>query len=154
MTTPEQQEAYAISSLVDALHKAKIFNYDEKQLGNMEYRASMWKLLETPKKEEGQRFGTDQGKTRFGLLSPWALDGVAKVSTFGAKKYAPWNWAKGLSYEQTIDSLERHLMAWRMGETTDPESGLPHLDHVMWNAMALSHFEKTGTGTDDRWKKP
>ena len=94
------------------------------------------------------------GKPRFSLVSPWAHAGLAEVLTFGERKYAAYNWAKGLSWSQTVDSLERHLAAFKKGEDIDPDSGLPHLDHIACNAMFLSHFQKTGTGTDDRWKKP
>ena len=40
----------------------------------------------------------DQGKTRFELVSPYFVEGVAKILTFGAQKYDPYNWAKGMSY--------------------------------------------------------
>lgn len=98
----------------------------------------------------GLRFNA--GKSRPGLSSPWAMEGLAKVSEYGARKYAPWNWAKGLSWGETLDCLERHLIAFKKGEELDAESGLPHIDHLLWNAMALSHFQKLGHGVDDRWK--
>lgn len=36
----------------------------------------------------------------------------------------------------------RHLVAYRNGETTDPESGVSHLSHAFCNLMFLRHFEK------------
>ena len=98
--------------------------------------------------ESGIRY--NQGKPRPGLMSPQALLGVSQVLAYGAKKYAARNWQKGLSWTETTDSLLRHLLAFMSGEETDAESGLPHLDHMMTNAMFLSHFQKTKTGTDDR----
>jgi hypothetical protein len=100
----------------------------------------------------GARF--NEGKPRLGLLSPWALKGLAEVLTYGERKYNAWNWAKGLSYLATVDSLQRHLQAFLQGEAVDPESGLPHVDHLQANAMFLSHFVHTKTGTDDRWVLP
>lgn len=96
------------------------------------------------------------GKVRMSLISPFAAEGLAAILTYGEKKYAAWNWAKGLKYSQTIDSLERHLAAFKKGEDLDPESGLPHIDHVAANVMFLSHFQKCDHyddgGFDDRFK--
>lgn len=43
-----------------------------------------------------------------------------------------------------------------MGNDIDPESGLPHIDHIAANVMFLSHFQKCDTnndgGFDDRYK--
>lgn len=82
----------------------------------------------------------NEGKPRFSLISPYAAEGLAKVLTYGAAKYEPHNWKKGLSFEETIDSLMRHLTAIQRGELIDPETGLMHIDHVQCNAMFLSHF--------------
>lgn len=107
--------------------------------------------------EHGDRNGTAEGKPRFSLLSVWATEGLAKVFTAGAKKYAAHNWAKGLSWSETIDSLERHLAAFKKGEELDDGpggTGLPHIDQVAWNAHVLSHFTKLSqyAAFDDRWK--
>jgi len=98
------------------------------------------------------------GKPRMDLISPWAAEGHAEVLTYGMKKYAAYNWAKGLSWSETVASLERHLAAFKKGEDIDRiedgGSGLPHIDHLQANAAFLSHFQKTKTGTDDRWRLP
>lgn len=96
----------------------------------------------------GDRYNS--GKIRFGLLSIPALWEVAKVLEFGAKKYAPWNWTKGLSWSDCYNSLQRHMNAWYLGEEKDPETGLSHMAHVLCNAMFLMHFILFKTGTDDR----
>ncbi len=92
-------------------------------------------------------FGTgvkhDEGKNRLDLIEPEFIEGVGKVLTFGAEKYGPNNWqnvddAENRYYAATL----RHLLAWRKGEKTDPESGLSHLDHVATNIMFLQHFER------------
>ena len=66
-------------------------------------------------------------------------DAYSRVAEFGAKKYAPWNWSKGLSRVQLIGSLLRHTFAYLRGEERDSDSCLRHTDHIMWNAAALSH---------------
>ena len=85
----------------------------------------------------------DKEKNRLDLIEPEFIEGVGKVLTFGADKYEPNNWqkvedAKDRYYAATL----RHLIAWRKGEKTDPESGLSHLDHVACNIMFLQHFER------------
>lgn len=98
--------------------------------------------------KEGLRYNT--GKLRFGLLSIPALWEIVKVLEFGAKKYAAWNWTKGLSWADCYNSFQRHANAWYMGEDNDPETGLSHMAHILCNAMFLMHFILFKTGRDDR----
>ena len=89
---------------------------------------------------KGLRF--NNGKARFDLIDADASHGLARVLTFGATKYSPNNWRNGLSFTETIGSLERHVAAIKRGELIDPESGEQHIDHVQCNAMFLSFFMK------------
>lgn len=66
-------------------------------------------------------------------------DAYVRVAEFGAKKYEPWNWSKGLSRVQILGSLLRHTFAYLRGEETDKDSGLSHTDHIIWNAVTLTH---------------
>ena len=66
-------------------------------------------------------------------------DAFARVAEFGAVKYAPWNWSKGLARVQLLGSLLRHTFAYLRGEERDKDSGLLHTDHILWNAAALAH---------------
>ena len=85
----------------------------------------------------------DQEKNRLDLIEPEFIEGVGKVLTFGADKYEPNNWQKVEDAENRYYAAAmRHLMAWRKGEKTDPESGLSHLYHVACNIMFLQHFER------------
>ena len=94
----------------------------------------------------------DQGKLRVDLLDPLALDGLAKVLGFGAVKYAAHNWRGGISYSRLIGAALRHLFAILRGEDNDPESGLPHVDHLGCCWMFLSNMMKTRKDLDDRYK--
>ena len=67
------------------------------------------------------------------------VEAYCRVAEFGAKKYAPWNWSKGLSRVQLLGSMFRHAFAYLRGEDHDKETGLLHTDHILWNAVALSH---------------
>jgi len=91
------------------------------------------------------------GKPRMSLLPFDALREVAKVLTFGAQKYAPHNWRKGLTWSETYDSLIRHLTARLSGELRDPETGELHTAQIACNALFLVSFELSGAGKDDLW---
>lgn len=96
----------------------------------------------------------DEAKLPFDLLSPLALEATAQVLQFGAKKYEPYNWAKGIKYSRVFSALCRHLWAWWRGEDADPETRLHHLAHAMCCLMFLLHYELVGKpryeGYDDR----
>lgn len=66
-------------------------------------------------------------------------EAYTRVAEFGAKKYAAWNWSKGLPRVQILSSLLRHSFAYLRGEERDKESGLMHTDHILWNAVTLVH---------------
>ena len=69
-------------------------------------------------------------------------DAYVRVAEFGAKKYEPWNWSKGLPRVQILGSLLRHTFAYLRGHERDDGpggSGLLHTDHILWNAAALVH---------------
>ena len=70
--------------------------------------------------------------------SPW--EDCARVFEYGKRKYAEWNWAKGMPWSVPLACAARHLMAMRKGEENDPESGLPHRGHVMCNVVMLLTF--------------
>jgi hypothetical protein len=83
----------------------------------------------------------DAGKQRWGLVlgdfAP-ALAEVVKVGTFGAKKYTDGGWLQVPNgIKRYSDAALRHAAAHAMGELNDPETGLPHLAHVAWNALAV-----------------
>jgi hypothetical protein len=87
------------------------------------------------RKDDGEKVRTD-------LYSVPAYLGTCRVLTFGAKKYAAWNWSKGILYMRIFGAILRHLFAWVTGEDNDPETGLPHLDHAACELMFLQHFTK------------
>lgn len=82
----------------------------------------------------------DQEKVRYDLLSPLFLLGVSEVLTFGAEKYAEYNWAKGINYNRLVRAAIGHILDFWKGEDLDPESGLPHLWHAGCCLMFLTHY--------------
>jgi hypothetical protein len=96
----------------------------------------------------------DSDKIRMDLLDPLALEGLSAVLTFGAKKYAAHNWRGGISYSRLLAALLRHTFAIMRCEDIDPESGLPHIDHVgcCWMFLSAHMKYKYLKNLDDRYK--
>lgn len=94
----------------------------------------------------------DGGKPPMDLLDRKALEGLAEVLEFGALKYSRENWRGGIAYRRLIAAAMRHLLAISDGEDMDPESGLPHVDHLGCCWMFLSNMMKTRPELDDRHK--
>lgn len=88
---------------------------------------------------EGTKY--DDGKLPLDLWSPDALFATAEVLAFGAYKYQPYNWAKGIKYSRVFSALLRHLWAFWRGEKLDKETKLHHLAHAMCCLMFLLHYE-------------
>jgi len=92
----------------------------------------------------------DVGKLRYDLLPVEWRRFLTEIFTFGAAKYDAWNWTKGMNYSRMLGSMHRHIAAWEEGEGVDQESGLHHLAHAAWNALALVYYQEYGLGKDDR----
>jgi hypothetical protein len=76
---------------------------------------------------------------------------LAEVHSSGAKKYGSLNWRKhDVSATVYYNAAQRHLMSWFDGEDYDPESGLPHLAHVMACASILIDAKVHGSLNDNR----
>ena len=92
----------------------------------------------------------DTGKNRLELIPPEAIEDMGRAFTYGAKKYADHNWAKGFEWERLIGSAMRHLNDFRKGIDIDEESGLHQLDCLSANvAMLIAHVQ-SNLGTDNR----
>ncbi|GJE01459.1 dATP/dGTP diphosphohydrolase domain-containing protein [Methylobacterium isbiliense] len=84
-------------------------------------------------------------------LAPWdAFRAIVQVLAFGARKYAPRNWERGMAWSRLYAALFRHLTAWWQGENVDAETGLPHLWHAGACIVFLIAYELRGVGQDDR----
>jgi hypothetical protein len=80
-----------------------------------------------------------------------AWDECAAVFDYGRKKYAAWNWAKGMAWSIPIACATRHILfGLARGEVNDPESGLPHRGHVLCNVVMLLTYLETYPEGDDR----
>lgn len=89
----------------------------------------------------GEFLKFDTSKLRYDLIPPSAMKALAKVLTYGAKKYKPNNWQTVDDTERYVGALYRHLEAWRQGEINDTESGCTHLEHALTNLAFLIELD-------------
>jgi hypothetical protein len=97
-----------------------------------------------------QRWQEGEDEPLSSVLAYHDLDGACRVFEYGAKKYAAWNWAKGMQWSVPLGCALRHMQAVLDGELLDDESGLPHIDHVFSNLIMLDYFETIYPEGDDR----
>lgn len=81
----------------------------------------------------------DEGKSRMDLVPLDTIEAVGNILKFGAQKYGDNTWQELPDFWKRYKAaLLRHLAAIDKGELIDQESGLPHIDHVLCNAIFLS----------------
>ena len=72
------------------------------------------------------------------LSFPRAMEALVEIATYGAGKYSRTGFLHVPHAEvRYMDALMRHLLKHGQGEALDPESGLPHIDHALWNVAAI-----------------
>jgi|SRR5581483_756781 len=99
-------------------------------------------------KKQATRY--NKGKLEWSLMHYKSMEPLIQVLMFGAAKYSRDNWKLGMDPKKVLDSLQRHLAALADGETHDVESKLPHIGHIMANAMFYSYFTKEGDGHETK----
>ena len=100
--------------------------------------------MENTESYGGTRYSA--GKPSFWWAIPWAgMELVARVTEYGAKKYAPFDWKEGQSASTLLDCTFRHITAamTKGMYSRDDESGHFHLAHAAWNVLCLLHFMQT-----------
>jgi len=92
--------------------------------------------LGIPQHEPGAKL--DDGKIMADLLLDFslALEQVAKVGTYGAKKYSRGGWLKVPNgIERYTAAMMRHILKEKH-EEYDPDTELLHASHTAWNALS------------------
>lgn len=84
----------------------------------------------------------DQGKLRYDLLPPTALEQIVAVLTHGAEKYGPENWRFIEDKEgRYFAASQRHVWDWRKGVKFDEETNLHALAHAACSLLFLIETE-------------
>lgn len=96
--------------------------------------------------DSGSVRDTQEGKPRYDLIPPAPMKRLAELYARGAEKYGEHNWTKGQPVSRFQSSLERHYKQWVEGETDED-----HLAAVLWNTMAIMHFEDTDWNDKFDW---
>lgn len=111
--------------------------------------ADMLNALPEPGEPGAVKF--DLGKPKYDLV-PWdALEVVVQVLNYGAEKYDPRNWEKGMDWSRMFGAGIRHdVEFWQKLIDIDPESGLPHLAHSICSRLFLLSYWLRQVGRDDR----
>lgn len=91
---------------------------------------------------------TQNGKPRYALIPPPALKRLADAYARGAEKYDDFNYLKGMPTSRIMDSLMRHVEAYRAGDRVED-----HLAAIAWNSFAIMMFEDTKWDDTLKWKE-
>lgn len=100
--------------------------------------------------EEWEDEGIQSDKMPMDLIAPEIMVALSQVLRYGAKKYAPRNWEKGMDWSRVFGAAQRHLWAWWAREDKDAETALSHLAHAACCVMFLIAYEERECGSDDR----
>lgn len=96
--------------------------------------------------KESKSLRYNEGKPKWSLVDFKSLEPMVRVLEYGCTKYEKDNWKKGLDNIEVLESLSRHLFALMSGEELDPESQLPHIGHIMCNAMFFQYHKNKENG--------
>ena len=90
---------------------------------------------------------SDGGKPRPSLVQTALIRADMGVREYGCAKYHdPDNW-RNVEASRYWDALLRHVLAaWDDWQAVDPESGLPHLHHIICNAGFLAQYMEEDGG--------
>ena len=102
---------------------------------------------------ECRKSAESAGKVRLDLVPTAAIEQVAAVLTFGARKYGDNNWCRGARWGRYYAAALRHVFAWWRGEDRDLETGLSHLAHAVCCLLFLMEYQDNGWGADDRLRE-
>jgi hypothetical protein len=89
---------------------------------------------------------------RYDLIPIPALDLLARLYGFGAKKYAAHNWRLGYDWSKSYAAAQRHMNAFWSGEDIDPETQVPHPINAVFHMFALATYLTEHPEFDDRFE--
>lgn len=80
---------------------------------------------------------TDADGVRYDLISPIALEEIARTCKEGADRYGDHNWLAGMPVSDLLNHALRHIYMFLSGDRSEP-----HLPHAAWGLMAAIHSDK------------
>lgn len=83
---------------------------------------------------------TTNGRGAFELISPFALERLAKLAEWGKINRGDRNWEKGCQFGRCVQSIFRHLMKYEMGEPDEEHDD--NLAAIVFWAQALMHYQE------------
>lgn len=99
--------------------------------------------------DTAKRFNEGKPRIAMNLVGREVAECEAKVWEMGAEKYGMGNWQKGQQLSTCMDSVLRHATAIMNGEFIDPESGLPHVGHLITASKIAAHSYLTKPELND-----
>lgn len=103
--------------------------------------------------ETGAQRDTNEGKSRFDLMTPFIEKRLGELLRKGAEYYGANNWLSGIPNSRYWESFRRHANSYAMGMKNED-----HLAAAIWNLCGIMHNEEVaGTDTEiqinDEWRK-
>ena len=117
------------------------YSFNDGLFGAVNFVDDGYKILEFDDfdwSKPSQTAKADTGKPRLSLVSPYLIEAVGTVRTYGTEKYGDSeNWRE-VEPERYKDALMRHWVEYlKNPESRYAESGLLHIDHVACNVNFL-----------------
>lgn len=93
-------------------------------------------------------------KLRWRNFPMFLIRPLIEVAHFGEQKYETFNFLKGQTVSNCMDSIKRHLDSFEDPDQSDNdnESGITHLAHIAWNALVAAYMIKKRPELDDRYR--
>ncbi len=101
--------------------------------------------MKVTKFKSGAKREDKSAKCRPDLISPYFTERLAFVLSKGAVKHGPRNWELGIPNESFLQSLERHIVAYKQSISkgyTKNNVDEDHLAQAAFNLMGLIHNEE------------
>lgn len=86
--------------------------------------------------ETGSRRSADRDTVRYDLISPLALERLARTYHEGAAKHGAMNWERGMPVWDLLNHTIAHLFAYLSGDRAED-----HLAHAAWGVFGAMHSE-------------
>lgn len=104
------------------------------------------------KKKIGTRYNSN--KLRWRNFPLFLVKPLIEVAQQGEEKYGTYNFLKGQSVRNCMDSIMRHYESFEdpYQNDNDSESKCSHLLHVAWNSLVAAYMIKMRPDLDDRYK--